>query len=606
MKSFYLLLLSFLITSASFARYDTPGTAVKWNLDSLVFYSGGAVTFSGGSYNVNDLVFISLNDTLAITTNATVKFAAATYFDVNGTIIINPPTAVLFTAQNTATGYSGMRIDSSNTTLLRKLIFEYAVSLRIADCSPVIDSCIFRYNNNSTSTTFGTSTIPLFRSNAVISNCQFLDNQRGAISGGANIANAPKIIGCIFRGNNTQNANVPQINLGVSGNDTVRILNNQILRASTNSGGIAFLPLGVVKVVITGNIIKNNRYGISLQGGSDINALVSYNQIDSNNTQGNSDLGGSGIAFAGGSATSHQNTIVTGNLIRWNLWGITIFAKNTAGIVLSGAKPNLGNLTNTDTTDDGKNIFVGNTNNTTPNIDLYNNSTDSIYAQNNYWGSNELADVESRIFHKPDDAALGFVNYLPLYSPLPVTLAAFTATTDKTNVVLNWKTLTESNSDYFSIEKSVDGRTFYSIGKITASGNTASVRKYGFTDAAALQQKNLIYYRLKLADKDGRFTYSPVVSVKRNDGIHEPVVKLYPTIFTAAQVLQAEITSTKKQTVIIRFYNTEGRLLAQTSKALTTGKNRINLVPDLSLPNGVLHVKCTGENFEEMIRLIKQ
>ncbi|MBA2760805.1 MAG: hypothetical protein H0U39_02375, partial [Segetibacter sp.] len=77
-----------------------------------------------------------------------------------------------------------------------------------------------------------------------------------AIQGGANIANAPRIIGNLFQGNNTLNLNVPQINLGATGNDTVRIMNNQMLRASSNSGGIGFLPLGNANVIITGNVIK--------------------------------------------------------------------------------------------------------------------------------------------------------------------------------------------------------------------------------------------------------------------------------------------------------------------------------------------------------------
>ncbi len=601
MKSFYLLLLAVVFTSASFARYATPGTAVKWNLDSLVKYSGGAVTFSSGLYNANDTVFISQNDTLFITTNATVKFAAGTYFDVNGIILLNPPTSVTFTAQNTTAGYLGMRIDSSDGSVLRKLSLEYAVALRILDCSPLIDSCIFRYNNNSTSTTFSSTAISLFRSKSVISNCQFLDNQRGAISGGANIANAPKIINCLFRGNNTQNANVPQINLGSTGSDTVRIINNQILRASTNSGGIGFLPIGNVYAVITGNLIKNNRYGMTFNGGSNINAIVSYNQVDSNNTQGDPNLGGSGIAFSGGSATSHQNVIVTGNLFRWNLWGITIGSTTTGG----GAKPNLGNLTNADTTDDGKNQFIVNTNISTPNIDLYNNNIDSIYAQNNYWGSAELSIVESHIFHKPDNAALGFVNYLPLYNPLPVALALFTATTNYNNVILNWKTLTENNSYHFIIEKSNDGSLFYSIGKIAAAGTSTAVKNYQFTDVGAWYQSSFIYYRLKMVDKDGSFIYSQVLPVKKKEG-KGSIVKVYPTIMYASQPIQAEIGSSKKQTVIIRYYNPEGRLLAQTRKELNAGKNSFSLIPGIILPGGQMIVKFTGDDFEESVKLIKQ
>ena len=155
MKSLLSLLVFFvIINSSAFANnYFTPGTHVKWTLDDLVANSGGDVTFSSGVYNVNDTVYIALNDTLSITSDAVVKFIAGSYLDVNGTLIINPPTGVTFTAQNTTAGYLGMRIDSSSTTVLRKLTFEYATALRLADCKIVIDSCIFRYNTNTTSTT---------------------------------------------------------------------------------------------------------------------------------------------------------------------------------------------------------------------------------------------------------------------------------------------------------------------------------------------------------------------------------------------------------------------------------------------------------------------
>jgi hypothetical protein len=199
-------------------------------------------------------------------------------------LLVNPPTGLLVTALDTNNRYTGIRLDSTSSSIIRKMILEYASGgLKITDCSPMIDSCIFR--NNNTVTAFNNGTLATFRTTATIQNCKFLNNQRAAIQGGANIANAPRIINCYFLGNNILNGNVPQINMGATGTDTIKIIGNQILRASTNSGGIGFLPTGTCNVLITGNVIKNNRYGINLQGGNTINALVSYNQIDSNNTQ---------------------------------------------------------------------------------------------------------------------------------------------------------------------------------------------------------------------------------------------------------------------------------------------------------------------------------
>lgn len=402
-----LLLFSLFIIPNAFGGYNTPGTGVRWNLDNLVSNSGGVVTFAGGVYTINDTVKISKNDTLYITTNATVKFALNKSLAATGVLFIDPPTGVLFTALDTNNRFTCVRIDSNSSTVIRNLTLEYASGgLRIADGSPLIDSCIFRYNN--TVTTFQNGTIALFRSNAIIQNCLFMNNSRACIQGGTNIANAPKIYNNVMIGNNLTNTNVPQINLGATGTDTCRIIGNQILRASTNSGGVGFSPIGNVFAVVSHNKIINNRYGVTFNGGANINAMVSYNQIDSNNTQNNPNLGGSGIAFSGGSAGSHQNVIVTGNLIRWNLWGITIQQR---------AKPNIGNVTNADTSDNGKNSFIGNNNGNTPLIDLFNNTIDSIYAQNNYWNTTNIDTAGKRIFDKTDNDTLGIVIYNPIAGP---------------------------------------------------------------------------------------------------------------------------------------------------------------------------------------------
>ena len=590
---FYLLLLC-TITFKTSSAYTSPGTHQKLTLDDLVTLSAGDVTFAGGFYNVNAIINISTTDTLSITTNVTVKFAAATYFNVTGVMIVNPPNAVLFTAQNTATGYSGVALSFSSASYFKKLTFEYAVSFKISDSSPTIDSCVFQFNNNNTSTSFGNGAISLFRGNPVITNSKFLSNQRAAIQGGSNVNNAPKIINCFFQGNNTTNQNVPQINLGATstGNDTVKIINCQILQASTNSGGIGFLPIGSVYAVITGNVIKNNRYGLTFNGGSNINALISYNVVDSNNTQGDPNLGGSGISFVGGSSSSHQNSIVTGNLFRWNLWGITI---------QNFAKPNLGNISNADTSDDGKNQFINNHNNgATPNIDLYNNSPDPIDAQNNYWNTNNPAVIEARIFHQPDNAALGLVNYSNFI--LPVELINFTATANRNNVSLKWQTASEINSDHFNIERSDDGQLFYNVGSVTASGNSSVLHSYNFIDNTILN--GLTFYRIKLVDRDGRFKYSQVVPIKLNDGKNH-VVDIYPTIITSSQLLHTEIISEKNQTAVIQFYNSEGKKVAQTSKALLPGNNKFDIT-DVTLPNGLIYVTFSGEGFHETFAIVKK
>lgn len=108
--------------------------------------------------------------------------------------------------------------------------------------------------------------------------------------------------------------------------------------------------------------------------------------------------------------------------------------------------------------------------------------------------------------------------------PLPVELTSFTAEKKGNIVDLVWKTASEINNDYYTIERSVDGKHFDELGKQNAlDGNAAISQQYAFTDR--LPAKGVNYYRLKQTDLDGSFSYSEIVNV-RFDAL--PEVKIYP------------------------------------------------------------------------------
>ena len=285
MKKLFLLFLLFLFSN-SYSNYSTPGVGVIWNLDSLVSNSAGNVTFSSGEYFINDTIVISSTDTVKILVNAIIKFASSAFIDINGVLIVNPPDSAKITAQDTALKFLGLKFeDLSDGSVLKRLIFEYGNAVRMLDCNILIDSCIIRHNRLNSS--FSSSAISLFRSNSIISNSKIFSNRRSAIGSGANIASSPQILNNYIYNNNTDNANVPQINLGASGPSPVIIRGNTITGGPyVQTGGISFLPIGSIPSgVIENNIIKHNRYGIAIAGGSS-NFYINNNIIDSNNIQG--------------------------------------------------------------------------------------------------------------------------------------------------------------------------------------------------------------------------------------------------------------------------------------------------------------------------------
>jgi hypothetical protein len=94
---------------------------------------------------------------------------------------------------------------------------------------------------------------------------------------------------------------------------------------------------------------------------------------------------------------------------------------------------------------------------------------------------------------------------------LPISLSKFEYTLKENTVSLLWQTASESNSDYFDVERSVDGVKFEKLGKLKAAGNSSDNKDYSFID----NKPNYInHYRLKEVDFDGKTTYSKILFVK--------------------------------------------------------------------------------------------
>ncbi len=100
------------------------------------------------------------------------------------------------------------------------------------------------------------------------------------------------------------------------------------------------------------------------------------------------------------------------------------------------------------------------------------------------------------------------------FSPLPLTLLNFTAFPENEAVVVGWQTASESNTAYFEIYRSRDPKAFTALGRVDAAGNSSTILKYSFPDDHPLMGNS--YYRLKMIDRDGHFTWSAVAEVDLN------------------------------------------------------------------------------------------
>jgi len=95
------------------------------------------------------------------------------------------------------------------------------------------------------------------------------------------------------------------------------------------------------------------------------------------------------------------------------------------------------------------------------------------------------------------------------YNPLPVTLTDFAARQEENCIELEWTTQSESNNDYFEIERSTDGVNFVTIGFVQGAGNSDQPLNYQFTDGEPVN--GYAYYRLSQVDYDGTRSYADKV-----------------------------------------------------------------------------------------------
>lgn len=95
---------------------------------------------------------------------------------------------------------------------------------------------------------------------------------------------------------------------------------------------------------------------------------------------------------------------------------------------------------------------------------------------------------------------------------LPVVFAGFNLARQNTAILVDWSTATESNSQYFEIQRSYDGSNWMTITTVNAAGNSAAVKTYSYTDRTATG--TVIYYRIRQVDLDGRSVLTAVRTIK--------------------------------------------------------------------------------------------
>lgn len=141
---------------------------------------------------------------------------------------------------------------------------------------------------------------------------------------------------------------------------------------------------------------------------------------------------------------------------------------------------------------------------------------------------------------------------------LPVELSYVSVENCRSNTVcINWETSSETNNDFFTIERSVDGFSFDAAGTKKGAGSTSDSKEYAWTDKALAS--GVYFYRLKQTDYDGNYTYSEIISVFVEGESGEIVI--FPTVIKEGELLKIK-KQNPAQKLTVDIYAIDGRIIS--------------------------------------------
>lgn len=183
---------------------------------------------------------------------------------------------------------------------------------------------------------------------------------------------------------------------------------------------------------------------------------------------------------------------------------------------------------------------------------------------------------------------------------LPVTWLSFTARKEDHKNLLSWTTNGELNNSYFDVQRSDDGKLFYSIGKVNGSGTSLQQHQYSFADSKEVNGKS--FYRLKQVSSDGSSSYSNVVSLAAT--LSKSAIDYYPN--PVRDVVTVTFNNPQKGTVTMRLIGVDGRL--QLQKQLLKEQDQLSVsLPMQTLNKGVYFLEVQiGEGTRETMKVVKQ
>lgn len=188
-------------------------------------------------------------------------------------------------------------------------------------------------------------------------------------------------------------------------------------------------------------------------------------------------------------------------------------------------------------------------------------------------------------------------------NPLPIELINFEGKCYTNNTLLSWSTASETNNDYFTIEKSTDNLNWVKIGTIKGKGNNTNTTHYQFIDKNNYELN--VLYKLTQTDFNGNsVSYEPINLFCNLNSNTQADFNIYPNPFKSKLIIS--INANENNNINLCLYNYYGIKIFEQNYLLNNEKIFIKEFDFSLLPKGIYLLKITGENFNESTKIIKE
>lgn len=178
-----------------------------------------------------------------------------------------------------------------------------------------------------------------------------------------------------------------------------------------------------------------------------------------------------------------------------------------------------------------------------------------------------------------------------LGAPLPLELAWFNAEAERSDVALSWEATGAVGFDNFEVERSANGVSFRTIGKVAAPSASFAVQRFSFLDKNV--PAGCYYYRLKMNDLNGKFAYSPIRAVCQNG--ETPSVEVVGNPSDVGQPAKIRLHHWPvNQSLEIAISDANGKVLYRQMHTSCSSSCALELPFQFQQP-GLYFVQCTSE-----------